>query len=226
MNKIVLSLGGSIVVPEAINVAFIRQFKKLILPQTKKNQFFIIVGGGRTCRLYQQAAQAVSKVSNQDLDLIGIQSSRLNAELVKSVFGSLANPELVVRPDLKLTKKKLVVIGAGWKPGRSTDYMAIMVAIKNGVRRVVNLSNIEYVYDRDPRRYKQAKKIKEISWPDFRRIVGQKWSPGLNVPFDPIASRLAQKHGIEVIIAKGTNLANLKKIFLFNYFRPGAEIIK
>jgi len=42
--------------------------------------------------------------------------------------------------------------------------------------------------------------------------VGNKWTPGMNVPFYPIASRLADKWNMEVVIAKGTDLKNLKKI--------------
>ncbi|MDD4333294.1 MAG: UMP kinase, partial [Patescibacteria group bacterium] len=37
------------------------------------------------------------------------------------------------------------------------------------------------------------------------------WSPGLNMPFDPIASRKAQELNLQVIIA-GKNLKNLKNI--------------
>jgi uridylate kinase len=43
-------------------------------------------------------------------------------------------------------------------------------------------------------------------------MVGDEWTPGKNVPFDPIASRHAEKIGLKVICAAGKNLENLKKI--------------
>jgi len=43
-------------------------------------------------------------------------------------------------------------------------------------------------------------------------MVGDKWVPGANVPFDPIASRHAQELGLKVICAEGKNLENLRKI--------------
>ena len=78
---------------------------------------------------------------------------------------------------------------------------------------MINLSNIDYVYDKDPRKHKDAKKIKEIVWSDFRKIVGDEWDPGMSVPFDPVASKLAQRAKLEVIIANGKKLKNLEKIF-------------
>jgi uridylate kinase len=56
------------------------------------------------------------------------------------------------------------------------------------------------------------KKINKINWKDFRKIVGNKWDPGLNMPFDPIASKHAQKIGLKVVIAKGKDIKNLSRI--------------
>jgi len=41
----------------------------------------------------------------------------------------------------------------------------------------------------------------------------------LNSPFDPVATRLAKKIGLEVIILKGTNLGNLEKFLKEEKFR-------
>jgi uridylate kinase len=73
----------------------------------------------------------------------------------------------------------------------------------------VNLSNIRYVCDKDPKYHKDAKPIKDISWKDFRKIVGDKWDPGANLPFDPVAAKEAQRLGLEVAIMDGRDLKNL-----------------
>ena len=104
------------------------------------------------------------------------------------------------------------MVAAGWRPGWSTDYVATILAERLGAKTLINLSNIKYVYDKDPNKFKSAKKFDKISWPAFRIIVGNKWDPGLNAPFDPIASQLAQKLGLKVIIAEGKNINNLAKI--------------
>jgi uridylate kinase len=88
-----------------------------------------------------------------------------------------------------------------------------MIAQEYEVGKIINLSNIDYAYDKDPKKNKDAKKIEKIGWPEFRKIVGKKWIPGLNAPFDPIASQKAEQLGLEVMIMNGKNLANLKKYF-------------
>ena len=43
-------------------------------------------------------------------------------------------------------------------------------------------------------------------------MVGNEWNPGLNAPFDPIASRLAEENGMTVIAADGRNIENTRAI--------------
>ncbi|NCU42545.1 MAG: UMP kinase, partial [Candidatus Moranbacteria bacterium] len=98
----------------------------------------------------------------------------------------------------------------GYRPGCSTDYDAVLLAKYLDITSLVNLSNIDYVYTKDPRKYKDAEKVEKISWKDFRNIVGNIWSPGLNAPFDPVASRLAEEINLEVAIMNGKDLENFK----------------
>jgi uridylate kinase len=75
---------------------------------------------------------------------------------------------------------------------------------------IINLTNIDYVYDKDPNKFKDAKPFKEISWKDYLKLIEQKWIPGLSAPFDPIASKLAQKFKFKVVILNGKKIKNLK----------------
>ncbi len=219
INPIVISLGGSLIVPEKINWKFLREFRKLIISKIKKGDRFIIVtGGGMTTREYQNAASKVTKLTDDDRDWIGIHTTRLNAHLIKTIFREYAHPRINKNPRTKedlgvhFEKGEGIMVAAGWRPGWSTDYVATILAERLGAKKIINLSNIKYVYDKDPKKYKNAKKIKEINWADFRKIVGNKWDPGMNMPFDPIASKLAEKLGLEVFIAEGKNLKNLANI--------------
>ncbi|MDD5291049.1 MAG: UMP kinase [Patescibacteria group bacterium] len=211
-NTYIISLGGSLVVtPEGIDWKLLKGFRSLILEEVRKGKrFFIIVGGGVTCRKYNEAARKTAKVSQTELDWLGIYSGRLNARLLKTIFGPIAYPEIITDPIAPLSAKNKIIIGSGWKPGWSTDYVATVMAREHKAKTVINLSNIDYVYTADPRKYKNAKPIKEMNWQNFRKLVGNKWNPGLNAPFDPVASRLAQKLGLEVIIMDGKKLGNLK----------------
>ena len=207
----IISLGGSLIVPDGVDYRFIKKFRELILKKVKNgNKFIIVCGGGRLNSKYNEAGKKVRKLSNEELDWIGIYASRYNAQFVKILFGDLACDEININPHQKILTKKPILIGAAYKPGWSTDYDAVYLAKTYGAKSVANLSNIDYAYDKDPKKYKDAVPIKNINWKDFRKIVGNKWEPRMNRPFDPIASREAEKLGLEVVILNGKKLKNFE----------------
>lgn len=209
---VVLSLGGSLIIPKTgFDIQFLAGFKKMILELTKNHRFIIICGGGQTARNYQAVVRELGELVPEDIDWIGIHATRLNAHFMRTIFRKWAHPVVVKNPTRKLQWTEDILIGAGWQPGCSTDFDAIKLAKLYGSKTVINLSNIEYVYDSDPRQNPQAKKIEKISWSDFRKIVGDKWEPGSNVPFDPVASREAARSGMRVIIMNGQDLVEVKK---------------
>lgn len=215
-NTFVLSLGGSLVVPNGgIDTKFLSAFNTFIRNQIseKKRRFFISVGGGRTTRDYQEAARIVrgQKITNLDLDWIGLHATRLNAQLLRTIFVDIADPRVIKHYEIILKIEKPVAVAAGWKPGWSTDYCAITLCADYGMKHVINLTNIDQVYDKDPKKFPGAKPLVDLTWKEFFPIVGDKWIPGLNMPFDPIASRLAQKHGVTVKLLNGNNLDNLAR---------------
>lgn len=221
-TKIVISLGGSLIVPsQGIDWRFLSRFKRLLAAQVRRGRRFIVVcGGGSTCRTYQQAASQVVKASRDQLDLIGIRATILNAQLVSTVFGKLTDGLIVTDPRVPLRRRKApVIIGAGWLPGCSSDNDAVLLARQFGADRLINLSNTPFVYDQDPRKHSEAKPLKKLTWAEFRSRFGSRWRPGLNSPFDPVAARAAQKAGISVVVADGRDLANVAKIISGRPFR-------
>src|SRR3989344_3101656 len=206
-ERIVVSVGGSLIVPDQIDTAFLSAFKALILEKVQHGlSFTIIAGGGRTSRRYQDAANTVTPLSQADLDWIGIHATRLNAQLLRNIFVGYAHPEVIHNPTIDIDADEPVIIAAGWQPGCSTDYDAVLMAKNLGARRLVNLSNIDYVYDSDPKKNPKAKKIENISWAEFRKIIPDHWDPGLSSPFDPIAAKEAEALGLEVAIINGAHL--------------------
>jgi len=215
-STLVISVGGSLVVPAGgIDTKFLKAFKQLIYRHVEKGwRFVIVVGGGGTARAYQQAARSIGQLQRDDIDWLGIHSTRLNGHLLRTVLRDVAHPVMMKDPTAPLTRwKHPVLIAAGWKPGWSTDYVATRLAKRLHATQVINLSNIDYVYDKDPNKFSDAKAIREIEWKDFRKIVGNTWDPGMNVPFDPVASRLAHQNGITVALLNGKNIKNLDCLF-------------
>ena len=213
----VLSVGGSIVVPQQPDEAFLRNFASHIrrwLNVSADRKLILVVGGGGPARVYQQAYKNItgSTSSNDEADWIGIMATRLNAQLLKAVFSDMCPNPVVYDPTAAELFTGQVLIAAGWKPGFSTDNDAVLLAEKCSGRLVVNLSNIAKVYTDDPKTNPGAKPIDSISWEDFIKITGSEWIPGKNTPFDPVASVRAQKAGIRVICAAGRDIENLENI--------------
>lgn len=220
-KRIIISLGGSIIIPKTgFDPAFLKKLRKLILAEVKKGKkFILIVGGGNTARNYQDVLRSTGKPTNADLDWMGIGATKINAEFVRLLFADISYKEVLHNPTIKVKTTKAVIVASGWKPGWSTDMDAVLFAKTYGASDVINLSNIEYVFDKDPAKYKSAKRIEQIEWSDFRKIVGNSWDPGANLPFDPIASKEASQLGLRVSILRGTDLKEVKNAIEGETFR-------
>ena len=211
-EAIILSLGGSLIVPQGkIAVNFLKKFKKLILKLLKQGyKIVVITGGGGVNRQYNQGAQRIAKIKDLDLDWLGISITKVNAELVRTIFSKYAYSQVIADPNTKIKTSKKLIIASGWKPGCSSDKDAVLWAKNLKAKTIINMSDINYVYDKDPDKYADAKPLKQISWKDFLKIVGTKWSPRTSAPFGPPASKLAQKLKLKVIVLNGKKLKNLE----------------
>ena len=220
MDTKILSVGGSIVAPDKPDVAFLSSFIPALgewLSENNERRLILVIGGGAPARVYQKAytdTLAALNASGADdaADWLGIMATRLNAELVKALCGSLCKNEVVYNPTEKIEFSGRILVASGWKPGFSTDNDAVILAEKFAANTVINLSNIEKVYTDDPRKNPDAKPLECISWPEFRKMVGDDWTPGKNAPFDPVASKKAETMKLTVICAAGKNIENIKNI--------------
>jgi uridylate kinase len=219
----VISLGGSIAAPDRVDVQFLKDFVLLIrsfIEADSGRRFIFVVGGGGPARQWQNGYREISgnAAKDDEADWIGIMATRLNAQLIKAVMSEWCAQEVVTNPAQVDPLTGRVLVAAGWKPGFSTDYDAVLLAERFRADAVINLSNIEKVYTADPKTDPNARPIDKISWADFRSLVGDEWIPGKNVPFDPVASRHAEKIGLKVICVSGKNLENLKNLLSGNDF--------
>lgn len=224
MKTWIIGLGGSIVAPDNIDVDFVSDFYTVLMEyiQYHDYRFVLVVGGGAPARMYQQAYKDFISLQDEDYgieadfdaqDRIGIKATHLNASFIQEVFGDMAVSDIVTNPeDTDIVFDKPVLIGAGWKPGFSTDLDAVMLAERFEADTLINLSNIAQVYTADPNIDRSATPLETMSWDEMRKMVGTEWTPGMHAPFDPKACELASEIGLEVIVALGRDLDNLRDI--------------
>jgi len=236
-KTIVISLGGSIIYPDGININFLKKFNVFIRRFIKKGyKFVVVVGGGKPARIFQDAASKISRVTDDDKDWIGIHTTRLNAQLLRTILKDIANPEIVdsrekvlgrirktsgakprnkSRSGFGIGVKKLnypVTIGSGWRPGWSTDFVSAQIAADFKIKEFINAGKPSHVYEKDPKKFPKAKKFNELSWAAYRKLVSKKWIPGFSSPVDPVAAKLCQKNKTAAIIINGKNLKNFENL--------------
>ena len=213
MKKVVISLGGSVIVPDKVDYAYLKNFSKSIKKFSKKNKVVIVTGGGSTARKYIDGMRHLS--TNPDLlSIVGIASTRLNARLVAGVFGMREPiPESLANVKKLLKKNNLIVCGAlGMQKDMTSDGNAAEVAEMIDADYLINMTNVKGLYDKNPQKYKSAKFIPAISFKDFKaRIDKIKFKAGQHFVLDQSAAKIINKSKIKTYIVNN-NLKNLVKL--------------
>lgn len=214
----VISLGGSIVAPapagaDVPTIASLVSLMREYLQVDGERRLVLVIGGGGIARAYQQAYRGlVAEPSHVAQDWIGIMATRVNAELLRAALGELCADPVLSDPTAEVSFGGRVLVGAGWKPGFSTDYIAVLLAEHFGAQRIINISNIEKVYSSDPALDPDARPLDKISWAEYQALIGAEWTPGRNLPFDPVASKRAAELGMEVLLVSGKDMANITMV--------------
>jgi uridylate kinase len=206
---VVIALGGSIVHPDGIDVQFLKDFKKFVAPFLRRGtKLVLVIGGGKLSRRFQEAAEQVSRVTDEDKDWIGIHATRLNAHLVRTIFHDIADPVIIdIRGKIKKPKYPITV-ASGWRPGWSTDYVAMRIAADFGVGEAIIAGKPAHVYNKDNTKYTDAVPFDELNWREYRKLIPAKWKPGLHAPVDPVGAALGAREGVKAIIIDGRDIKN------------------
>lgn len=212
MRTVVLSLGGSLVVPDEIDYDFIGKFKDMIKRLSNKMRFVIVVGGGSTARKYINPLLSEG-LDNKTACLIGIGVTRLNARFMANFVGKPAAQHLPSSmKELKnmLAKDRIVFTGGlRFVPNNTSDGTAAQIAgfLKTDL---INITNVKGLYTKDPRKHKDAKFVPKISFADFHKMASKlKYVAGQHFVLDQNASVIIKKHRIKTIII-GEDLKNLE----------------
>ena len=210
---IVFSLGGSLIVPDNVNYKYLDKFKLFINKLIKNYKIVVVTGGGKTARNYISALKK-EHVDKDFYSLVGIMSTKLNARLVSGVFNLKKEiPDSLLEVKNQLNKNFIVVCGAlGFQPNMTSDGDAAQIAEYLKADLFVNLTNVNGLFDKDPRKYKDAKLIKNLDYYSFSNIVNKiKYEAGQHFVLDQAAAKIITRGKIKTLIINGEKLENLNK---------------
>lgn len=213
---IVLSLGGSLIIPErGPNIKFLKEFKLLLKRHYNKYRFVIVCGGGSIARKYISVLKAEGK-STEEQSQAGIRATRMNALLLMQLFGKEANDSLSLNmQEVKdnLHKNKVVICGALRYADHSTSDATSAKLASFLHAPFINMTNVPGLYTKDPIKYKDAKFIPNITWKNFEKMALKiKYHAGQHFILDQEASKLIKKHKTKTyIIGSLKDLNNILK---------------
>ncbi|MAG45514.1 MAG: UMP kinase [Nanoarchaeota archaeon] len=209
MKKVVISVGGSLVIPNKVDLEFLKRLKKVI-KKFSRYKIVIVTGGGALARQY---ISSLKDKGEKIKSLVGIQTTKLNAMLVSNFLGAnLLIPNSLNEIGRLLKQKNLVVCGAlGYHPDMTSDGTAANIARYVKADYLINMTNVRGLYSADPRKVKNAKFISEISFKEFMKKVNKiKFKAGQHFVLDQSAARIINRHKIKTAILKDVD--NLEKV--------------
>jgi len=214
--RAVLKLGGSLLYDEngQVMIDKVREYAKVVQALLEKgHEFVIVVGGGKPARVFISAARELG-ASEAQCDWIGIKMARHNAELLCAALGDAAFPKIVETLDeleVAFQHGKVVLMG-GLTPGQSTNAVAALAAESVGADILLNATNVDGVYDQDPKK-SGAKMLKKVDIEELRSILsGSGTRAGEYKLFDPVAIRVVARSKIKAVIFNGNDPDNLRRL--------------
>ncbi|MDR0778243.1 MAG: UMP kinase [Methanomassiliicoccaceae archaeon] len=215
MEKIVVSIGGSVLIPGEDDPSYIRKLADMLTDASKIVSLVIICGGGKISRYYVNTGRQLGG-SVDELDMMGIGATRLNAELLRIALGGAAYngvPNTVDEAVSAFADGKIVVMG-GTEPGHTTDAVAAMIAGKIGGIRIVNATAVDAVYSDDPKKDPNAKRFSNLTIKELSNIVYAEHDAGRSSVFDPLGVKLAMRDRIDILMVDGRDIDELKNAIL------------
>jgi len=216
-EKVVVSIGGSVLIPGKDDPAYIKMLAETIIDVSKTVQIVIVCGGGKIARYYTETGAELGGTTYQ-LDMLGIGATRLNAQLLAISLGGLSSTDIPVtaaEASARSTPENIVIMG-GTEPGHTTDAVAMMVAKEMRADRVVNATSVEAVYSDDPKKDPAAKRFSKMTIDELGNIVYKEHGAGKSSVFDPLGIKIAKEEKIDILMIDGRNLGELRNAVLGN----------
>ena len=210
MESIVISLGGSVVLSEDIDISFFNDLKNLFKKISKNYRLYLVIGGGKTARTYIKLGRNFNFKENL-LDEIGIEITKINAKLIANLFET-SNKKIPCSTDEAKELKNPIIVMGGTTPGHSTDMVGAELAEKTNASKFIIATNVDGVYNKDPNKYKDAKQIKKISIKKLIDKYGTEWkTAGKSMVIDGPALGIINRAKIPTFVINGKKLNELEK---------------
>jgi uridylate kinase len=219
MDRVVVSIGGSIIDHE--DTAFLRDLARTLRDAARNVKLYVVAGGGKVSRSYIKAGRELG-ADEEYLDRMGIRATRMNAMLLSTAIGEDASPfpSASYARALREAKDRRIVVMGGTRPGRTTDGVAARLAQKVNAHRLVNASNVDGVYTKDPKRFRDARRIAEMTHDELIALSsGSAGKAGPTVIFDLVGARIIKKAGISLLVLDGRDLTSLSGAILGKKFK-------
>ncbi len=215
MSTVVISLGGSILIPELENKR-IRAYLPVLETIAACHRLFVVVGGGGGARDYIALARNLG-IDEGTADEIGILVTRLNATLLIAALGESAYPKVAESHSeaKKFAESKKIVVMGGITPGQTTDAVAAVLAERVHADVFVNVTSVNGIYDKDPKQFPGAKHFRTLTPQQLIGIVGKGGlGAGSHNVLDIIAARVVERSRIPLVVLDGTRPENLSDALL------------
>jgi len=220
--KVVVSLGGSIVASPSVNKEFISDYAEMVLRLRKEGiNLATVVGGGKIARDYIEAARGFG-ASEDFCDEIGILATRMNASLLVSALGEEASRRIPVDID-EVEEGKIIVMG-GTVPGHTTDAVSAMLAKKINADLLINASNVNGIYDKDPKKFPDAKRLQKVRAEELLSLIEGEHRAGITTILDIKAERIIIEEKIRTLVLNGRDLENMERAIKGESFK-GTEVV-
>ena len=183
-NRILIKLSGESLMGKknyGIDVKIVQRLAKdLSFIKKLKLQLCIVIGGGNIFRGIAASAKGMDR-ANADymgmlatvMNSLALQNSleNLNIETrVMSAFPIQSVCETYIRRRAirHMEKNRIVICAAGTgNPYFSTDTAAALRAAELECKSIYKATKVDGIYNKDPKKYKNAKKYKNISYGDY-----------------------------------------------------------
>ncbi len=203
--RIIIRIGGSVVASPVSTDLMNKYIEFLRTLKIQNHQIVVVVGGGTLAREFIQIAKKLG-LETEDQDDIAISVSRLYAQLFVKKFGNLTSGTVSIsleQASESLEKGKIVVMG-GLKPGITTDTVAALVAERVNADLLVKGTDQNGIYDKDPRKYKDAVKLDRLSFDDLHSVLSEaEHKAGIHQIIDPEAIKVLKRKRIRLIVTNG-----------------------
>jgi uridylate kinase len=212
VSPVVVSIGGSVLLTGDGDREYLERLAKLLREVGRTTPLVVTTGGGRTAREYIRLGRTLG-LTEVELDEIGIEVTRLHARLLAASVGppTPAHPPTTIALAVHELQRASPVILGGTEPGHTTDGVAALIAARVRAARLVNATDVDGLYDEDPRTHPAARRVSRTRWPEFRQRVHDATSgaAGQNFLFDRLGADTLARAGIPLWIVHGRDLKNL-----------------